>query len=105
MNAYINNTNDPSAWWGPDWVYGIDRLPDHTKTVLVADNGIYGQNDCVVPWASYAATITSRHKNKANLLFVDGHVTLYENYPLPYGTMWAQSFIVDDTIWIPHQYH
>jgi prepilin-type processing-associated H-X9-DG protein/prepilin-type N-terminal cleavage/methylation domain-containing protein len=104
MNAYINNDNT-WGWWSNGWIYGVDRFPDPTKTVLAADNCYnWGTNDNVVPWFPYPSTINPRHSTRANILFVDGHVTLYGGYPITDGRPWEQASIYDGTIWDLRKY-
>ncbi len=101
MNAYINNIE--SAW--SPILARLDLLPDHTRTVLLADNQPYTlENSTVVPWLwpGSGSQINPRHAGKANLLFCDGHAASYMGYPL--NVPWEQWFIYDQTVWKYWQY-
>ncbi len=100
MNNYINNDN-AYGWWSKGWIYGVDRFPDPTKTVLAADNM---GNDGVVPWVWGSASIFPRHSDKANILFCDGHVVSYGGYPIIDPPDWEQRYILDGTIWDLRKY-
>jgi prepilin-type processing-associated H-X9-DG protein len=102
MNGYINNT---FSGWFPGYYYRMGTLPDHAKTVLVAENNYieYIENSTVVPWvwAGSGAQINPRHNRRVNILFADTHAALYGNYPITAGVPWEQKYIFDQTIWNP----
>ncbi len=102
MNNYINNDNT-WGWWSNGWIYGVDRFPDSTKTVLAAENTT---GDGVMPWlnAGDPCTINPRHSDRANILFGDGHVTPYGGYPIVNPPNWEQKYIFDGTIWDLRKY-
>lgn len=102
MNIYINNSESS---WSPAGFYHMDSFPEPSRSVLLADNQYYDQeNSCVVPWQwiGSGAQIAPRHHGGANHLFIDGHVNWYGSLPLVVPD-WTQAWVLYGVIWIPWQ--
>lgn len=82
----VNGTMGALSPWGtgdvpydPPYKIGIYRRPDG-KMFLCDANSTYFRT-----WTFHSGHVGLRHYNKANVAFLDGHVTPYGSWPVPPG--------------------